>query len=719
MRLPVSSPRILRLTLLLSATVLVWLLATGRWQLSAWKIPAAYSVDALEMLARLKISGEKGLSFFFDKSMSQLGAPWSADWSAYPMPDAPVFILFGQIASVIGLIPASNLALLFAHLTAVAAFYVCSRALGHRAIFAAGGALLFGFSFYNFHRGLSHYSFALTYVVPAQLLTAWLIGGSRQLLARTGWRWFCLGTAVATGFGNPYFGFAFCQLLALALVFQAATVRHRRNLRLGFACLAVFAVTLVLANYSAVRALLHGNAGLLQRNYAATEIYGLRPIELLIPSPFHRWPFAAEIGRHYAAATSLHGELFFPYLGVAGLAGLFAIAALLIGRMRRGHSALRPAYALAFLWLTGFFIVGGVNSLLAFTSLDLFRAGNRYSIYLLALALLALVSWASRRLRRLGATAAAALTLPFVLLGLWDQIPVTKSRGEVSALAQKISSDQQLARLLDTTLPPGAAVFQLPVTTFLEQPPVNGMSDYELFRPFLYSSRAHYAYGLLAEDKGLRWQKWIATHPVATLCAELETAGFAALYIHKAAFTDAAAGLRQQLTARGKKIIFDSGDHLVFALESSAKPQWPNLDDARLADPWNPSTVADDSVLLFAADGWFPLERSSADSWRWAETGATLSLWNGTGAPMAVMLEFSTATLRSAPLTATLAGRNIWQLPAGQTTPTPAMFAVTLQPGDNRLAFHFAGQPIRPAAGDPRRLGFQLRNLRVTPVTSR
>ena len=233
MRLRAASPTILRWSLLLAASVSVWSWATGLWRLAGWQVPAAYGIDALEVLARLKLSGERGLAFFFDKTMPALGAPWSADWSSYPMPDAPLFVLFGKIGAVIGLIPASNLALLFAHVSAVAVFYLCSRALGHRAVFAAGAALLFGFSFYLLHRSLPHFSFTLAYVVPAQLLSAWLIGSGHRLLLRRPWQWFCLATAIATGMGNPYFGFAYGQLMVLALVYQAATSRRRHNLRFG------------------------------------------------------------------------------------------------------------------------------------------------------------------------------------------------------------------------------------------------------------------------------------------------------------------------------------------------------------------------------------------------------------------------------------------------------------------------------------------------------
>jgi len=713
------SRKYLRLPLLLAVATLVWLFATDRWNPAAWQVPTAYAQDALEVLARLKISGEQGVGFLVDKTMPRLGAPWGADWSAYPMPDVPVFLLFGKLAGVIGLIPASNLALLFAHLSAVAAFYVSSRALGHRDIFAAGTALLFGFSFYLFHRGLSHYSFALAYLVPAQLLSAWLIGGSQRMLARRPWQIFCLATAGATAVGSPYFGFAYCQLLLLALAYQATTTRRRRNLMLGLVCLGVFVVTLCLLNYSALLAMLPGNPGLLQRNYASTEIYGLRPIELFIPHPFHPWPWAAGIAAQYAASTSLRGELFSPYLGLAGICGLLVIAAGACRRLFRVRAGFRPAYAATFVWFICFFMVGGLNSLLAFAGVDLFRAGNRFSIYLLALALFALASYATRRGRRLTVWAALAMMVPAVLVGLWDQIPKRRSRAESSVYGEKIAVDQLVANTLEMALAPGAAVFQLPVVPFLEQPPVHHMTDYELFRPWFFSRSVGFSYGLLANDRALRWQRWIATRPAGPLCAALEKAGYAALYIHKAAFPDSGTALRRELTALGKQLLVEAGDHLVFSLHPDGHPAWPDLGDPRLVDPWNRVVEPDNQPQIFATEGWSSLEQEGKGVWRWAGQNATVTVWCPGEKPMEVRLEYGASALRPARLTATFEGRKIWQAMAGQMPPAQVSLALLLQPGPNFIIFHYNGRPAQPSLTDPRILGFRLDNLRVIPAAGR
>ncbi|MEI6107116.1 MAG: hypothetical protein WCR49_08880, partial [Opitutae bacterium] len=539
----------------------------------------------------------------------------------------------------------------------------------------------------------------------------WLIGSSNLILTRPRWQIFCGATAFATGIGNPYFGFAYCQLLALALAYQGLNPR-RRNLTLGLTCFAIFAATLVAMNYSSLFALLGEGTGLLQRNFSSTEIYGLRPIELLIPHASHRWSIAAEIGERYAAVTSLKGELFSPYLGLAGIGGLLVIATDTVVRLRQRRVGFRPAYAVTFLWFTLFFIVGGLNSLVAFAGFDLFRAGNRYSIYLLAVALLALTSWASRKGRHLTPWPAFILVAAAVLVGLWDQLPRSRPPAELLTLRNKIAVDHRLGRCLETQLPPDATIFLLPVTPFLEQPPVHGMTDYELFRPWLFSAHPRFSYGLLAGAKPLRWQKWIAAQPVNVMCAALEETGYTALYFHKAAFTDFGTALRQQLTALGKKLLFDEGDHVVFALEPAKKIYLPDLNDARLANTWNRAAATEDQLQIYATAGWFALEQLGEEYWRWAGDVATVSIWCPSNQPRLVSLRFMTTALRPAQLIATSANKQIiWQAALGQQTSLQVNLPLTLQPGANRITFQYHGSLTRPSAADSRRLGFRLINL--------
>src|SRR6185503_16072359 len=105
----------------------------------------------------------------------------------------------------------------------------------------------------------------------------------------------------------------------------------------------------------------------------------------------------ARIGDRYLAWSSWRGEGFSPYLGLVGAAGLAWLAVLTIGRLLSRSRRALPGYVLPIAWILMFSSLGGLNNLFALASgLHLFRAANRYSIFLLALALLFLTSQLSR-----------------------------------------------------------------------------------------------------------------------------------------------------------------------------------------------------------------------------------------------------------------------------------------------------------------------------------
>ncbi|WP_415908523.1 hypothetical protein [Oleiharenicola sp. Vm1] len=439
MYLPASRHDLLRAVALAGVAALIWIVWQGAWTRAAWDSPASYSVDALEYLARLKLCEERGMSFLINEDAPRLGAPWAADWAAYPMPDRPINVATGRIARVTGLIVAGNLSLLAAHVLGTLGFFAAARLCGHRPLFAAAGGLVFGFSYYIAQRGFSHYSFALAFVVPLMLAATLVAGGARHLLRRRAVQLGGALVAILVALGNPYFGFLFGQLLLGALVTRLVLHRGRDNTVI-LAWLGLFLIVLLLANLSAVRALLSGEGAVLARNYAATELYGLRPIEFLVPPPTHRWTAAAEIGRRYASATSLGGELFFPYLGFVGLAGLALVCGEGLVRLGRGRLGLRPAHLPLLVWIVGFAMVGGAAAVFAFGITDLFRATNRYSICVAAVTLLALTSWATRRAGRLPPLVAALLTAVLVVLALWDQLPPVRQTARSCTLGSNATA---------------------------------------------------------------------------------------------------------------------------------------------------------------------------------------------------------------------------------------------------------------------------------------
>jgi phosphoglycerol transferase len=705
-----------RAALLVPVTICLWLWARSLWREQGWLAPPEYDIDVLETFARIKLASEQGLSSFVTRVMPRLGAPFGADWSSYPMPDAPVFWVLGKVSKFCGLITTGHLAILFAYLANVLTFYFCSRTLGHRAPFAACAALLFGFSHYNISRGLSHYSFMLSFTAPAILLASWLVGSSREFLHRRRWQVFCLVTAAVTGTGNPYFGLMFVMLVVMALLYQVLTSRRAENLLTGVAALFVWGLVTGASHFAAIASMLSSERKVLVRSYESTELYGLRPIEWVVPPPYHRLPGAAEFTQEYGRFTHFEGEHFSSYLGAIGIAGLLLVVGRFVGALLRGRGGLRPAYVATVGFIVAFGMVGGLNSALALSVTVVFRAGNRYTVFILAVGLFALAALASVKWRGLPRAWKCVIVAILLCGGLWDQMRPAPIVDDLIVRARGPELDWRLGNHLEDPekgLPPGSMIFQLPAVPFLEQKPIVGMTDYEQFRPFFFTKTMRFSYGVLATEDAMVWQRRVARMAPAEMRAELEKVGFAAVYVCRSAYLDGAKALRKSFEEAGMKVTFDAGPHLLFRLQPSTSPQLPVLTGPNRHEPWDGVATEAGKLVVLEGDGWFPAERSGTSYWRWGAQEATCILWNPTKDRKAVRINCSLMGLRAHELSVHDGkGNQLWRGML-KNVGIPCSFELELDPGESQLQWVLHGAPVRASPSDRRLLGFRVNDLVV------
>ena len=123
-----------------------------------------------------------------------------------------------------------------------------------------------------------------------------------------------------------------------------------------------------------------------------------------------------------------------------------------------------------------------------------------------------------------------------------------------------MASDQTLVRSLETALPPQAMIFMLPVVDCPEGARARKATDYENFRPYLFSTRLHFSYG---SDKGRpreAWQRRVEALEPEAMADALEHMGFAGVLVNRKAYEDAARELRDRLAASGRLETFESLD---------------------------------------------------------------------------------------------------------------------------------------------------------------
>jgi len=680
---------------LAAVTALIWCVHYDRLSPASWREPLSYGGDSLEIFVRIKAVSDGELVPFFRQTISRLGAPFGADWSAYPVSDKLLFLVYGNIARVLGVFPTSNLAVMLAFVTAALSFYGCTRFLRIRREWSFAGALLFAFTTHTLLRGLPHLWLAYTYTVPCGLLACWLVGAGRYV------RWpsapfvFCIATAAVIGISNPYNLFFFLQLMGLALLAQMLGQRRKENLWLGMACLATaLAAWALLQCDNWLYTGDEGAASMIARNHGGTELYALKPAELLVPPPDHHVAIWASIAHRYLRWTLLQGEPFFPYLGVIGVAGLVWIFLELLQRILRRDSRRVPAYGLQIGWILLFSSVGGLNSMISlWFGLHLFRATNRFSIFISALVCFFLISRLGKLTRAWPWIARFAFAGVLTVIGLYDQIPRGFVDADFMGLKQAITVDRQLGAELERKLPARGMIFQLPVVNFPETKPPNQLPDYEHFRLYLATQTQRFSYGVPKSGSVAQWQSDYEKLAPAELASALEEAGFAAICIDRRGYADNGLSLISSLKATGRSALWEHPDSNFVVIRLIPQPgsRAPLARNLTFGQGWN-NVPGENEV-------------------RWSNGPAVLSFFNPYKQPIMAALRFDVTREGPSQFTVVVNGNEIRSLLVG-APPTPiAIGDLELKPGINRIDLSSVQGSVRVSEERWGLHDFSVRNL--------
>ncbi len=173
------------------------------------------------------------------------------------------------------------------------------------------------------------------------------------------------------------------------------------------------------------------------------------------------------------------------------------------------------------------------------------------------------------------------------------------------------------------------------------------------------------------------------------------------------------------LLPRGRKwwALLLLGNLTVFFSSDTLKP--PGRETFRLEGPRELRMVEATGravEALFADDHWFQPERSQFDYWRWSRGDADLVFRNPHPFPVAADISFDLKSRDERHVIVRAAGRDgvvLWQGESVQTMCAVRVDDVRLAPGDTVWHFDSDRAPEFPSNGDPRKVAFSLRNLRI------
>jgi phosphoglycerol transferase len=274
-------------------------------------------------------------------------------------------------------------------------------------------------------------------------------------------------------------------------------------------------------------------------------------------------------------------------------------------------------------------------------------------------------------------------------------------------------SDADFVSRIESSVPAGSMIFQLPYVQFPETAGIHKMHDYDHFRGYLHSKNLRWSYGTIKNRDGDRAQAEVAALPTEQFVQALVYAGFIGIYLDRNGYEDGAAAKTAELSnvIHVEPLSSQNGRLLFFNLADYARRLRENTPD----DEWQAKQEMSFHPLLLDWKGGFSgQEESPGKTWRWCSSEGELHLRNMSRRPRTISLEMAFATGYPERNDFTIRGLITEDLKVGAELTTFSK-AVAVPPGDSIITFRSAARRI-DAPGDPRFLVFRIENFKLTEL---
>jgi phosphoglycerol transferase len=365
-----------------------------------------------------------------------------------------------------------------------------------------------------------------------------------------------VGGCVLVGLDYTYYAFFAVFVLLVATAIAVARDRRSRSWRHGL-LLATAVVVATAVNLAPSLRLWAVNGKPLvipAKTAAESELYGLKIRQLVSPVPDHPFPpFARWATLERRAAFPSDTENTSSRLGLLASIGFLALVGTLVVPRARPRTAAPEVFTAAAgltLALVLLGTIGGFGSLFSLLISPEIRAYNRVCPFIAFFAWVAVAMWLDTfRPSRLWR---AVILLGVFVFGVWDQIgALAPLNAAYAATRTEWTTVQSFVHELEPQVPRGAMVFQLPLTTYLNDENAGRMRTYDEIKPYLASSTLHWSYPAL-DNAVVRWQHAVARLPPRAMAEALRDAGFRAIVIDRAGSADGAESLVADLTLPGQ-----------------------------------------------------------------------------------------------------------------------------------------------------------------------
>jgi len=489
----------------------------------------------------------------------RLGFPFMANWNDYPTNHSLFFLMIKCIGFFTSdwRVAFNIYWIITFPLTAVAAGFLF-RSLKIRTVYAFSLALLYAMAPYHFYR-LGHLWLASYFMVPLQVYVILLLWRKNPIFfGRAFKKVFGLRIAVVlilllSAWAGVYYAAFFCILggiLALAAALKHGSWRHIAM----FSTFVAITFTGVLADSIPFLSELSKNGAnqmAKARLRRDVEVYGFKPIQLLLPIPDHRLPILASQAQKYRERSPLTNENQWAALGLVGAGGLIFLLGIPILRRRfrlgKFDALSQMTYVAMF---TG--TIGGLGALLGYTLFGSLRCYNRISIFLALFALTAIGIFISQL--KIHKFVALPLSIFIFFAGIWDQTSRNFRYDRPSRdISQEIKFYSELEGIVSTQ-----AVYQLPALTMPESTQFGSLEFYDPFKGYMFTEKTKWSFGNFIGRYANALVQNISYQEVSGMVRDLKILGFSFALIDGNGYRDNGTEINRRMTALlGKPILFN------------------------------------------------------------------------------------------------------------------------------------------------------------------
>jgi phosphoglycerol transferase len=563
----IKLPSISRSTIIWTAVLLIlcaiYLTATlGLGSGIRFDVPFTYEGDGLEYNLLTKTMIETG----WWMENPRTGTPGILEMYDYAVGSNLDFFIMKLISLFSGnyAVVMNSFYILGFFLTAICSLYVF-RNLQISYPIGVFGSIIFSFLYYHFYR-IGHVNLCAYFMVPLIILVIlWVCQGELLFFRRSEEKGKGISSRLAiTEKGivaiiiifitstHSYYGF-FGLLLLGAATFYAVSRSYDLILLfngiIASVLLAVFAMLNKLP--SLLYSISHGSSFVMSYRYAyEAEVWGLKLIQMVLPTPGHNISFLAEIAHKYTLNRPLVNENMSASLGIIATLGFI----LLLGWIfLRNYEPLKYRLKnraavmdhLSFLTITAILIgtIGGISAIIAQVFPDI-HSYNRISLFIgffgiLAIVYLLQIIFEQYRSRPYFCPVFLVLLLVVTSAGVYDQVPAGFAMTPGSERELEFSSQEEFFSGIEAQMPTGAAAFILPdIGGFPHSNPPGNIKGLDSVKPYLHTHDMKWNYPSM---KGRFWDNWqaaVAISPPEEVLTHLYHSGFSGLLIDGYGYED-------------------------------------------------------------------------------------------------------------------------------------------------------------------------------------